>query len=165
VLDGTKKMKGSRFSGFVRCKKMPSSTLLWKARAVICKRCGFVDQSNQISKRVERSGSQECASCLARPASTIKTAFGVCRPHKGEFDDHDNPLDHRGKLFRAGIRLCGNSDCIAKSHIQSVSVQDLEAERLDLSYRTGKKLSFRQLLEKVKKEGKKNGHNNTSASH
>jgi hypothetical protein len=158
-------MKGSRFSVLFVAKKLPSSTLLWKARAVICKRCGFVDQSNQISKRVERSGSQECASCLARPASTIKTAFGVCRPHKGDFDDHDNPLDHRGKLFRAGIRLCGNSDCIAKSHIQSVSVQDLEAERLDLSYRTGRKLSFRQLLEKVKKEGKKNGHNNTSTSH
>jgi len=136
-----------------------------KGFEVICKRCGFVDQSNQISKRVERGGSQECASCLARPASTIKTEFGVCRPHKGEFDQDDNPLDHRGKLFRAGIRLCGNADCIAKSHIQVVSVQDLEAERLDLSYRTGRKLSFAQLLEKVKKEGKPNGDHNTRAGH
>jgi hypothetical protein len=89
----------------------------------------------------------------------------VCRPHKGDFDGNENPLDHRGKLFRAGIRLCGNSDCIAKSHIQGINVQDLEAERHDLSFKTGKKLSFKQLLVKVKKEGKTNGHNNPSTGH
>lgn len=134
---------------------------------MICHRCGMEDQRGQILKRVERGGSQECASCLARPTNSVKTDYGICRPHRGELDEFDRPLDHRGKLYREGERMCGNSDCIAKSHIAgsepeiSPEQKALEAERHDISYKTGKKLSWDQLVKAVISEGLRSGkHNN-----
>jgi hypothetical protein len=133
---------------------------------MICRRCGIEDQRGQILKRVERGGSQECSSCLARPSSSIRTAYGICRPHKGELDENDRPLDHRGKLFREGKRLCGSKDCITKSHIVKMTAEEkaLEAERLDISYRTGKKLGWDDLIQSAKKEGRKIARHNESAT-
>lgn len=135
---------------------------------MICRTCGYNDTSNAIEKRVERGGSQECASCTARPAVTIKTDYGVCRPWRGDFDDDDNPLDARGRLYRPGRRLCGNRDCVARNHIDTtqitlVEVEYLEAERNSISYRTGEKLTYKQLLAKAIREGISGRHNNPSA--
>jgi hypothetical protein len=58
-----------------------------------------------------------CPSCAAKPANGIQTDFGICRPHHGDFDDNDNPLNRWGKLFRPGYRLCHNRDCVEPTHI------------------------------------------------
>lgn len=80
-----------------------------------CIRCGYADEA--ITKRVERGGQPICNSCAARPAQRVQTKYGTCRPHRGLFDNFDNPLDPNGSPYRPGVRLCGNSDCIERSHI------------------------------------------------
>lgn len=135
---------------------------------MICRTCGYNDTSNAMEKRVERGGSQECASCTAKPAVTIKSAYGVCRPWRGDFDDNDNPLDTKGRLYRPGIRLCGNRDCVARNHIDGnqvtlAQVEELEAERHSIAYRTGVRLTYKQLLAKVIREGTSGRDNNPRA--
>ena len=129
---------------------------------MLCRRCGYPDDGGHISKRVERGQDQLCASCAAQPAKTVKSDYGICRPWDGEFDQDDNPVDNQGNLYRPGVRLCGNSDCVAKKHIEEMGViaaltdeqiQALEAERLGISYRTGIKLSWKQIVAKVTREG------------
>jgi hypothetical protein len=122
-----------------------------------CIRCGYADEA--ITKRVERGGQPICNSCAARPAQRIVTRFGVCRPHRGDFDNFDNPLDKDGKPYRAGLRLCGNSDCIERSHILK-DVDALTAEQNSISYRTGVQLTTSEMWlalerERFKKKGTK----------
>ena len=114
-----------------------------------CIRCGYADEA--ITKRVERGGQPICNSCAARPTQRVVTKFGVCRPHRGDFDRYDNPLDPNGRPYRAGVRLCGNSDCIERTHIQKV-VTDLEAERGSIAYRTGKKLDAAETWAALERE-------------
>lgn len=82
-----------------------------------CERCGYVDETGFLRRRKERHQSLLCESCLAKPVKRVKNQFGTCRPHRGKFDDDDNPLDRWGRPYRAGFRLCGNSDCIEMTHI------------------------------------------------
>ena len=83
---------------------------------ISCERCGMSDDA--LQKKVERGGARMCNSCSARPAHRVQTKYGTCRPHRGLFDNDDNPLDPDGFPYRPGKRLCGNSDCIERSHIQ-----------------------------------------------
>jgi hypothetical protein len=83
----------------------------------ICRQCGLLDETPLMLKRKAKGLSLLCVSCRARPAYVVQTKFGVCRPHHGNFDEFENPLDDDGFLFRAGERLCGNSDCVEPSHI------------------------------------------------
>jgi hypothetical protein len=48
---------------------------------------------------------------------TLRTAYGICFPHQGSFDENENPLDKDGKLLMAGKRLCGYLDCCNPEHI------------------------------------------------
>jgi hypothetical protein len=87
----------------------------------ICERCG-VKQNNTVivGEKATRRRSPLCESCQAKPATTVITAYGKCRPHKGPFDEWDNPMDEfTGELYRPGIRLCGMRDCIELKHIQN----------------------------------------------
>jgi len=70
-----------------------------------------------------------------------------CYPYPGDVDDQFRPLNKDGTLHLPGIRTCGNKDCTRKRHIQSFD--PLEMERLDISYRTGKKFSDKQSLEEL----------------
>ena len=84
---------------------------------LICERCGLEDASGFLERRRERKQELLCQSCLAKPVRAIVTDFGLCRPHRGKFDDNDNPLDRWGKPFLPGFRLCGRRDCISPSHV------------------------------------------------
>jgi len=53
-------------------------------------------------------------------------------------------LDHGAK----GIALCNRAACLATEGQASL----LELERLDISYRTGRRLDYNELKEKIKKE-------------
>jgi hypothetical protein len=117
---------------------------------MFCDRCGYEDTSGLLEKRVDRGASKTCPSCRARPTSIVKTKFGDCLPHQGEFDDDDNPLDDQGNLLMPGLRTCNASDCLNPEHILTVS--DLEAERHDISYRTGQRLAPGEFLKRLLKE-------------
>lgn len=77
----------------------------------------------------------------------------TCTPWQGEFDfDTMQPLDDKGRPYMPGMRKCGHADCVNSAHV--LTFEKLEAERLDISYRTGVKLTHRQLLIAVKREGR-----------
>ena len=119
---------------------------------MLCERCGYEDTTGLLEKRVDRGASKLCSSCRAKPVSVIKTEFGDCKPWAGDFDTDDNPLNPDGSLLLPGMRKCGNSDCVAEDHV--LTFLNLEAERHDLSYRTGKKLSVKEFWVRLRREGK-----------
>jgi hypothetical protein len=84
---------------------------------LVCDKCGFEDPSGFLERRRERKQSILCQSCLAKPVRSVKTEFGLCRPHRGKFGDDDTPLDRWGRPFRPGYRLCHRKDCIEVTHI------------------------------------------------
>lgn len=45
-----------------------------------------------------------------------------CYPHKGEVNELWQPLNVLGELYRPGVRLCGNKDCINTAHIKKETV-------------------------------------------
>jgi len=87
----------------------------------VCERCGVKQNTATVpGEKATRRRSPLCESCQAKPATTVLTAYGRCRPHKGPFDEWDNPMDEfTGELYRPGIRLCGMRDCIELKHIQT----------------------------------------------
>lgn len=87
----------------------------------VCERCGVKQNTAVVpGEKATRRRSPLCESCQAKPATTVITAYGRCRPHKGPFDADDNPLDDfTGELYRPGKRLCGMRDCIELKHIES----------------------------------------------
>lgn len=119
---------------------------------MLCERCGYEDTTGLLEKRVDRGASKLCSSCRAKPAAVVKTEYGECLPWAGDFDANDNPLDADGVLFRPGLRKCGNSDCVEPDHV--LTFLNLELERHDISYRTGKKLSIKEFLAKLRREAK-----------
>lgn len=91
----------------------------------VCERCGVKEDTTVVpGEKATRRRSSLCESCQAKPATTVMTAYGRCRPHKGPFDTDDNPLDDfTGELYRPGKRLCGNSDCIELKHIELIKAR------------------------------------------
>ena len=116
---------------------------------MICSKCGRDDTTGALDKRVERGASRICADCRAKPAFKVVTDYGICIPHHGDFDERDNPLTKDGELLLAGFRKCFKSDCVNPEHI----ILATEVERHDISYRTGRKLSFKEFWAKLMKEG------------
>jgi hypothetical protein len=130
---------------------------------MICKRCGYEDPTTGILRKVERGGEQLCNSCTAKPVTRVRSEYGICRPWRGEVNGEMQPIDEKGNLVRAGVRKCGNSDCVAKSHI--IDLEALELERLSNVYKDGKKRLPRTIKNLVAKEGKTNGrYRNSPAS-
>lgn len=83
-----------------------------------CERCGWVMSVIAAEARLKRGKSLwGCSQCMAGKAERVKTAYGLCQPHQGDFDDDDNPLDKLGRLYRPGVRLCGYRDCVAVEHL------------------------------------------------
>lgn len=86
--------------------------------------------------------------------------FTPCKPWKGDFNlDTMQCLDENGQVYMAGARKCGKADCVNSSHIEleapaklQPSWKQLIAEQWDISYRTGKKLNYTQLLQKLRRE-------------
>jgi len=79
----------------------------------------MLDTDGAMAKRKERGHELLCESCRAKPQTKIKTAYGICLAWQGNFDQFDNPIDSRGKYYRPGRRLCGNSDCVELTHIET----------------------------------------------
>jgi len=71
-----------------------------------------------------------------------------CWPHKGNFDDHDNPLDEKLQPYMPGARTCNHSDCVFPDHV----IPAIEMEWLDISYRTGQKLTYQETYKKIVSE-------------
>jgi hypothetical protein len=83
-----------------------------------CERCGCHMKDDTANQRLQRGrGLWGCQQCQAGQQFKVKTAYGVCTPHQGEFDELDRPLTKNGDLFRPGRRLCGYSDCVDLDHI------------------------------------------------
>ena len=116
---------------------------------MVCSRCGIEDASGALEKRVERGASRVCQDCRARPAKVVRTAYGECWPHHGEFDEDDNPLDDFGLKLFDGIRKCGKKDCVNPEHI----VLAVEIERVFKAPRNGKKLTLAEKWKRLLKEG------------
>ena len=71
-----------------------------------------------------------CIACSAKPTAKITVphpALGQiqCYPHKGEVNELWQPLDVLGELYRPGVRLCGNKDCVNTAHIAKPTVTPL----------------------------------------
>lgn len=86
------------------------------------------DDTNRLAKRKERGADLLCESCCARPAKSVRTAYGKCLPHHGAFDQFDNPIDFNGRPIKPGFRLCGYADCVAVSHIRAYPI-DYSSDR------------------------------------
>jgi hypothetical protein len=71
-----------------------------------------------------------------------------CWPHKGNFDYYDNPLDEKNRPVMPGARTCNHSDCVRPEHV----IPAIEMEWWDISYRTGKKLSYQEIYKKIVSE-------------
>ena len=90
-----------------------------------CLRCGCHMKDDTANQRLQRGRDLwGCLQCKAGKQLKVKTAYGVCTPHQGEFDEDDRPLNKKGDLFRPGTRLCGYSDCVDPEHIESPRVPE-----------------------------------------
>jgi hypothetical protein len=83
---------------------------------VECCRCGFKWVVN-----AEKRGRKDlkCISCRVKPATTIQYGKLRCTPHQGSLDADLNPIDSKGRLVLAGLRVCGHKDCVNTTHIVS----------------------------------------------
>ena len=83
-----------------------------------CLRCGCFMKDDTANQRIQRGRDLwGCQECQAGKQEKVQTKYGLCQPHIGELDDQDRPLDKKGNLYRAGVRLCGYSDCVAIDHL------------------------------------------------
>lgn len=122
-----------------------------------CERCGYVFQFNPRYLHGRNYDPNLCSNCKAKPTKSITKNGLRCVPWDGDFDlDTDQPM-RDGQPFMPGKRTCGNADCVNRKHVikPQTNHQDLIAEQHSISYRTGKQLTYEQLLAAVKKEGNK----------
>ena len=106
---------------------------------MICDRCGQEMDAMAYYKRLQRgTANGQCSDCNAKPSKEIKYNKEKCRPWIGEVDDDFNP-------YLPGIRKCEHKDCVNPKHI----IRDIEHERLDISYRTGKPFDLLELLKEA----------------
>lgn len=124
---------------------------------VACSRCGIAVPYYTIAKRISRGNNDDrCRDCIPRETIHRVQAPGIkseCNPWAGDIDlDTMQPLKANGEPHMPGIRICGHLDCCNRNHV--ISFESLEAERHSLSYRTGKVLTYEQLLAAVKKEAR-----------
>ena len=110
-----------------------------------CERCGMNVSEAAIERRKARGTYDgKCSDCRNGRATELKYNGQVCRPWRGEVDEDFNPIDRNLKPYLPGVRTCGHKDCVNKQHIIK-PLGDLELERLDISYRTGKKTTWEDL--------------------
>lgn len=122
---------------------------------VACTRCGIDVLRNTVAKRAARGQADGyCRDCRATEfgkGGTNSRGVDICTPWRGHVDlDTMQPLNDKGEPHMPGIRTCGNADCCNKRHV--IDFQALEAERHDLSYRTGKRLTVAAFMTALKQE-------------
>jgi hypothetical protein len=105
-----------------------------------CERCGIQVEEKTIERRRRRGQiDKRCSDCRVKEYQEIKYNGTICRPWRGEVDEHLNPIDGNLRPYLPGSRTCGHRDCVNKEHIISAPIQrDIELERNDISYRTGR---------------------------
>lgn len=114
---------------------------------MFCTSCfNKIDPKSITMRRGKARERAICPDCMA--AVPVKTKFGKCLSHVGEFDKNELPVSRAGEPILAGFRKCGNSDCINPEHCVSV----IRLEQFDLSYRTGTKLSPNEFFERLENE-------------
>lgn len=117
-----------------------------------CERCGIEVSESAIERRKAR-GTYDglCSDCRSKKSIYLQYEGEICRPWHGEVDDNFNPIDQKLRLYLPGIRTCGHKDCVNKDHIVSSvgHFADIELERQDISYRTGKKTEWADLLKEI----------------
>ena len=116
-----------------------------------CNRCGIEVSEAAIERRKARGTYDgKCADCRNGQANEIKYNGTVCRPWRGEVDEDFNPIDRNLKLYLPGLRTCGHKDCVNKEHIVKATVErDIELERYDTTYRTGRLAELQDYLEEL----------------
>jgi len=108
-----------------------------------CNRCGIkIDPMILMKRKARGNNNNLCKDCGMKPQNEIKQNKTICRPWRGEVDQELNPIDERGSLFAPGLRTCGYKDCVNRSHI----IDPLEAERIDISYRTKESLDIKKVI-------------------
>lgn len=119
-------------------------------RAYYCPKCNVEMSSDLVYKRLWRGSDRvNCPSCEARPMVRVIKDGVSCTPWHGDFDDDDNPMLN-GELHMAGPRSCNHRDCVNPKHV--ITAEALIAEQHSISYRTGKSLTYAQLVKQLKKE-------------
>lgn len=117
-----------------------------------CERCGVEMDSAIIHKREVRGiYDKRCSDCRMKPSRKINYEDDYCMPHKGELDAEFNPIDNKGRPYLPGLRTCGHKDCIRKTHIirEPRPQRNPEWERLDISYRTGRRFNLQEALKEA----------------
>jgi hypothetical protein len=105
-----------------------------------CNRCGIEISEKVVEKRQARGVFDgRCSDCrISKPQKQIKYNGTICQPWRGRVDEDLNPIDEHLRPYLPGARTCGHKDCVNRSHV----IRDYELERLDISYRTGKKTEW-----------------------
>lgn len=90
----------------------------WKSDVAhgMCDRCGQIWAFNARYLYRDDYSKELCPDCRAKPQSKAGSTKDYCVPWQGDYDDNDNPIKF-GKLWKPGVRTCGHSDCVRKSHI------------------------------------------------
>ena len=103
-----------------------------------CNRCGIQVSDGAVERRKARGTFDgRCQDCRGHRSTEVKYDGEPCRPWRGEVDEYFNPIDKNLKLYLPGFRTCLHKDCVNKEHIITAP-SDLELERNDISYRTGR---------------------------
>jgi hypothetical protein len=111
-----------------------------------CERCGIeVSLEAMLTREARGNNDKRCSDCRVKPAKQIRSDYGICRPWRGEVDEDLNPIDNKLKPYMPGVRLCGHKDCVNPAHIMST----LEAERIDISYRTHQPLDIKTVMREM----------------
>jgi hypothetical protein len=111
-----------------------------------CPRCGIEVDQDTLNSRVSRGQTDKhCKDCRMRPTFQLKNNKIICLPWRGEVDEDLNPIDNKGRPYLPGLRTCGFKDCVNKQHI----IDSLEAERIDISYRTKRETSMREIMKEL----------------
>lgn len=117
-----------------------------------CNRCGM-DISDAAVERRKARGTYDgrCSDCRPHRSNEVKYDGEPCRPWRGEVDENFSPIDKNLKPYLPGVRTCGHKDCVNKQHIVPPATQtiNIELERHDISYRTGKRIEWADLLKEI----------------
>jgi len=103
-----------------------------------CERCGIEINELTIETRKRRGiEDRRCSDCRVKELHEINYNGTICRPWRGEVDEDLYPIDRKLRPYLPGVRTCGHRDCVNKEHIIEPP-RELELERNDISYRTGR---------------------------
>lgn len=114
-----------------------------------CDNCGC-EVAKRVAKlrRSTKSGQIVCDLCNS--VTKVKTKFGQCFSHNGDFDENDEPVNKFGSKVLPGYRRCGYRDCVNREHI----IPAYEFERYSVSRYLGEKMKYSVLFEKIVAESK-----------